>query len=65
MRKQDIPYKIVKLDGKMGRPWGIAFDKNDMWAVTDDTESCVYIFDNQNQLYHKFGEHGSGKGEFN
>ena len=65
VQKQNIPYKIVNLDRKMGRPWGIAFDKNDMWAVTDDTKNCVYIFDNQNQLYHKFGEQGSGKGEFN
>ena len=65
VQKQDVPYKIVNLDGKMGRPWGIAFGKNDIWAVTDDTNNCVYIFNNQNELRYKFGEQGKEKGEFN
>ena len=63
--KQDVPYRIVNLSGQMGKPWGIAFGKNDMWAVTDNAKNCVYIFDNQNHLVHKFGEQGSKEGNFN
>ena len=60
--KQD--YKIINLDGSMGKPWGIVFGEM-VWAVTDDTKNCVYIFDNQNRLVHKFGEYGCKEGKFN
>ena len=56
---------LVNCDGKMGRPWGIAFGKNDIWAVTDDTNHCVHLFNSHNQLVHKFGEQGREEGEFN
>ena len=36
--------KIANNDGKMGQLWGIAFGKNGMWAVSDNTEHCVYIY---------------------
>ena len=62
---QDAPTKIVNCDGKMGNTWGISIAKNGIWAVTDISNHCVYIFDSQNQLIHKFGKKGSGKGEFN
>ena len=61
----DKPSKIVNNDGEMGQPWGIAFDKNGMWAVADNTNNCVYVFDGQDQLIRKIGSKGSGNGQFN
>ena len=58
------PSKIVNNDGNMGYPWGIAFGKNGMWAVADNSKHCVYIFDEQDQLIRKVGDHGSGNGQF-
>ena len=49
------PSKIVNNDGNMGRPWGIAFSKNGMWAIVDYSKHCVYIFDEEDQLIHTFG----------
>ena len=57
------PSKIVNNDGNMGEPWGIAFGKNGMWAVADNTKHCVYIFDEQDQLIRKVGSNGSGSGQ--
>ena len=62
---QDAPTKIINCGGRMGTPRGIAFARTGMWAVTDNTNCCVYIFNNQNQLVHKFGEQGRESGEFN
>ena len=70
--KQDAhpaaPTEIVAIncDGKMGTPWGVAIAKNDtgIWAVVDNENCCVYIFDSQNQLLHKFGKRGNEVGEF-
>ena len=62
------PTEIVAIncDGKMGTPWGVAIAKNDsgIWAVVDNENCWVYIFDSQNQLAHKFGKRGSEAGEF-
>ena len=57
------PSKIVNNHGNMAGPWGIAFGKNGMWAVADFTKHCVYIFDEQDQLIRKVGNHGSGNGQ--
>ena len=68
---KDINYtsvnKPTKILGNMGKPWGIAFAKNGMWAVADCTENCncVYIYDGQDQLVRKIGGCGSGIGQFN
>lgn len=62
---QDVPTKIINCDGKMGTPRGIAFARTGMWAVTDNTNCCVYIFDSHNQLVRKFGQPGKKDGEFN
>ena len=59
------PKKIVNDDGKMGMPWGIAFGKNGVWAVADCTNHCVCIFDSQDKLIRKFGQHGTGNGQLN
>ena len=42
--------KIVNGDGSMGKPWGIVFGKNGMWAVIDNAKHCVYVFDRDNKL---------------
>ena len=42
--------KIVNNDGSMGQPWGIAVGGHGMWAVTDQTKCCVYVFDCENKL---------------
>ena len=54
--------KVINNDGNMGCPWGIAFGKNGMWAVADNTKHFVYIFDEQDQLIRKIGNHGNGNG---
>ena len=58
------PLKIVNDGGNMGCPWAIAFGRDDVWAVTDCTCHCVYIFDGQDQLVRKFGSRGSDIGQF-
>jgi len=59
------PYKIVSNDNQMGKPWGIAFCKNGMWAAADNSGHCIYIFDNHNKLQRKIGNRGTKGGEFN
>ena len=63
--KIDKPSKVVNEGGRMGAPWGIAFGRDGMWAVTDDTNHCVWIFDREDQLVRKFGSNGTGNGQFN
>ena len=60
----DKPSKVVNEGGRMGTPWGIAFGRNGMWAVTDNSNNCVWIFDREDQLVRKFGSYGNGIGEF-
>ena len=57
--------KVVNEGGRMGSPWGIAFGRDGMWAVTDNSNHCVWIFDREDQLVRKFGSYGYGNGEFN
>ena len=61
----DKPSKVVNEGGRMGAPWGIAFGRDGMWAVTDGTNHCVWIFDRDDQLVRKFGSYGTGNGQFN
>ena len=58
------PCKIVNDNGSMDRPWGIAFGRNGLWAVADNSKQCVYIFDDKDQLVRKFGSNGSNNGQF-
>ena len=64
---QDPSSEIINCKGKMGCPWGVAVAKNDtgLWAVTDNTNHCVYIFNSQNKVVCEFGKEGRGEGEFN
>ena len=34
------------------------------WAVTDNSNHCVWIFDSEDQLVRKFGSPGTDNGEF-
>ena len=60
----DKPSKVVDEGGRMGTPWVIAFGRDGMWAVTDCTNHCVWIFDREDQLVRKFGSYGTGNGQF-
>ena len=60
----DKPSKIVNNNGSMGKPWGIAFGRNGLWAVADCSNHCVYIFDDKDQLVRKFGSYGRNNGQF-
>ena len=60
----DKPSKVINEGGKMGRPYGIAFGRDGMWAITDNSNHCVLIFDREDQLVRKFGNRGTGNGEF-
>ena len=62
----DKPIKAINNKvGKAITPWGIAFGKNCMWAVTDRYNHCVQIFDRQGKMIQTFGGNGSEKGKFN
>ena len=60
----DKPNKIVNNNGSMIRPWGVAFGRNGLWAVADNSNHCVYIFDDRDELVRKFGSNGSNNGQF-
>ena len=62
--KYTKPSKVVNEGGRMGQPYGIAFGRDGMWAVTDDYNHCVWIFDREDQLVRKFGSFGNSNGEF-
>ena len=61
----NVPSKTVNGDGRLGKPWGIAFGKDGMWAVADHSNHRVYIFDSQDQVVTKFGAQGNGNGQLN
>ena len=58
------PSTIINDKGRMGQPCGIAFGKNGIWAVADQSSYHVYIFDDQDQLIRKFGSEGKCNGQF-
>ena len=60
----DKPSKIVDNNSSMGNPWGVAFGRNGLWAVADNFNHCVYIFNDKDQLVRKFGSNGSNNGQF-
>ena len=60
----DKPSKIVKANGSMKHPEGIAFSKDGMWAVADWFNHCVYMYDDKDQLVRKLGSCGTGNGQF-
>ena len=56
------PSEIV---GMTGKPWGVAFSKSGMWAVANNSNNCVCIFDGKNEPIRKFGCKGSEHSQFN
>ena len=56
------PSEIV---GMTGKPWGVAFSKSGMWAVANNSNDCVCIFDGKNEPIRKFGCKGSEHSQFN
>lgn len=59
------PSKIINDSGHMGQPCGIAFGRDGIWAVVDQSNDCIYIYDGQDQLIRKFGSKGNCDGQFN
>ena len=60
------PSDIMDISGHghtNAKPWGIAFGKNDVWAVADWTNHCVYVFYKEGQLLWKFGSKGCNDGQ--
>ena len=60
----DKPSKVVNKTEKTETPWGIAFGRDGMWAVTDRYNHCVRIFDSKGKTIHTFGTNGTDKGQF-
>jgi len=48
----------------MGKPWGVAFGRNGVWAVADNTNHCVYVFDGQDKLVRNVSSKGINNGQF-
>ncbi|XP_065890390.1 tripartite motif-containing protein 2-like [Dysidea avara] len=59
----DQPSKVISNNGQMGKPWGIAFGRDGMWAVADWNKHCIYVFDSEDQLIRQFGCKGSNPGQ--
>ena len=59
------PNKIQNNVGNMDEPWGVAVSKDGMWAVSDWSNHCVYIFNDKDQLVKKFGTQGLADGHLN
>ena len=62
-RAMDKPNKIVD-GGGLKQPRGIAFGKDGVWAVGDESNNCVWMFDSQDQLIRKIGTNGNGNRQF-
>jgi len=59
-----MPDEVINNSSNMGHSWGIAFSKDGIWAVVDNSNNCVYIYDSQDKLVEKFGSKGSNSGQF-
>jgi len=55
----ELPNKTVCNSSIIGQPWGIAFGRNGLWAVTDFTKYCVHVFNEQDELVRTFGTSNS------
>ena len=52
------------VNDSIGRPWGVAFGRNGLWAVADNLKHSVHIFDDKDELVRTFGSGGSNNGQF-
>lgn len=55
---------LVDDNVNFGNLWGIAFSRNNLWAVADNSNHCVYLFNSKDQLVRKIGKAGTRKGQF-
>jgi len=60
-----LPDKIIDNNSQLDEPFGIAFSRTGIWAATDRSKNCVYVFNNHNHLLRKFGSSGRNNGQFN
>ena len=60
----DQPSKVINNNGQMGKPWGIAFGRDGMWAIADYGKHCIYMYDMEGQLVRQFGCYGIDHGQF-
>ena len=58
------PLKVINNYGGLGRPWGISFGSNGIWAVTDYSTSFVYIYDSEDELIKMIGSPGRREDQF-
>ena len=58
------PLKVINNYSNLGRPWGIAFSKDGMWAITDYSNSFVYIYDSKDELVKMIGSPGMKNDQF-
>ena len=57
------PCKIVDIGD--GSPWGVAFSSTGLLAVSDWSNHCICLFNNQDQLLMRFGGQGKEGSHFN
>ena len=57
-------FKVINNYGNLGRPWGVAFGKDGMWAITDYSTSFVYIYDSKDELVKMIGSPGMKNDQF-
>ena len=60
----DATRTLVNDSVNFGNLWGIAFSGNNLWAVADNSNHCVYLFNSKDQLVRKIGQAGTHKGQF-
>jgi len=60
----DKPSKIVENDERMGKPLGIAFGKDGLWAVVHLANNCICVYDDQDELIRNFGSFGGRDSQF-
>ncbi|XP_065888847.1 tripartite motif-containing protein 2-like [Dysidea avara] len=60
----NLPNKVVNNNGSLGNPMGAAVGRNGVWAVVDNSNCCVYVFDGEDKLVRKVDSCGSNKGQF-
>ena len=58
------PLKVINNYSGLGRPWGISFGRDGMWAVTDYSTSFVYIYDGKDELVKMIGSPGRREDQF-
>ena len=61
--KVDKEGNFLSCMGDIKSPGYIAIDKDDTTIVPDEDNDCIYIFNSDGTVRHKFGSSGAGKGQ--